>query len=173
MKRPTLGTIVMGVVGFVILIWLLGIVVYPAENPSGIYTGKIISTTSDSILRRACFDCHSNETKFPWYYHLPFVRIKMGHSINEGREELNFSHWEQTSPSRRRKIFRESLEYMDKGEMPPTDYTFFHPDAKLSKEDITQIRQDILQAQSDGSIGVQSSGNNGDDDDEKEENDKD
>lgn len=88
-----------------------------------------------SILKRACFDCHSNYTRYPWYSYFNPVGWKIGEHIDEGREEMNFSVWETYSKKRKDHKLEECIEEMEEGHMPLPDYLRFHPEAELSKEE--------------------------------------
>lgn len=89
----------------------------------------------DAILRRACYDCHSNETEWPWYSHVAPVSFLVVHDVHEGREHLNFSDWEHS-----RKDVDEILEEVEEGEMPMKIYLITHPNAALSDADLATIR---------------------------------
>jgi len=116
------------------------------ENPPLRHSGALLSGDGDEVLRRACFDCHSNETRYPWYSWLPGIGGLIGHHVREGREELNFSLWDQMRPSKRRKAVAESLEAVREGEMPQLGYTLLNPEAKLSGQDVAVLEQSAAQA---------------------------
>ena len=93
------------------------------------------------IFQRACYDCHSNETKWPFYsYVAPFSWLVVK-DVNEGRDELNFSTWERASSARKSKKKKEIWEEVDEGEMPLWYYLPLHPGAKLSEHDKDIIRK--------------------------------
>ncbi|MCA9809938.1 MAG: heme-binding domain-containing protein, partial [Candidatus Dadabacteria bacterium] len=93
------------------------------------------------IFQRACYDCHSNETKWPFYsYVAPFSWLVVK-DVNEGRDELNFSSWERMSMTRQSKKRKEIWEEVDEGEMPLWYYLPLHPGAKLSEHDKNIIRK--------------------------------
>ena len=86
----------------------------------------------ESILRRACFDCHSNETVWPLQAYVAPVSWLVAHDVKEGREELDFSTWGPKQAARAaKKLARE----VEKGDMPPFLYVLAHPGAKLGKDD--------------------------------------
>ena len=72
-----------------------------------------------SILRRACYDCHSNETIWPWYSHIAPISWLLAWDVRDGRDELNFSTWSQYSTQRQLKKLKESWEQITEGDMPP------------------------------------------------------
>jgi hypothetical protein len=79
----------------------------------------------------ACFDCHSNETEWPWYSNIAPLSWRLQQHVDEGRAALNFSEWgtgEQEAD--------DIVESVREGEMPPWDYPITHPGARLSEADI-------------------------------------
>jgi len=92
-----------------------------------------------AILRTACYDCHSNETRYPWYSHIAPVSWLVARDIELGREELNFSNWAEQSKRRKIKILTEMTEEIEKKEMPLEVYTIVHRDAILTDEEIQEI----------------------------------
>ena len=85
-----------------------------------------------SILRRACFDCHSNETVWPLQAYVAPLSWLVAHDVKEGREELNFSAW---GPKQAQRVAKKLATELEEGEMPPFLYLLAHPEAKLSKDD--------------------------------------
>ena len=85
-------------------------------------------------LRAACYDCHSNETVWPWYTHVAPISWLLAYDVSEGREELNFSTWQRYDPKKQLKKLRETVETLNDGEMPPWYYSIIHPEARLSDE---------------------------------------
>jgi cytochrome c553 len=88
-----------------------------------------------AALRRACYDCHSNETVWPWYSRVAPVSWLLAYDVIEGREELNFSTWGRYDSARQRKKLAETIETLKEGEMPPGFYTIMHPAARLADAD--------------------------------------
>ena len=89
-----------------------------------------------AVLKRACFDCHSNETVWPWYAYVAPVSWLVAHDVDDGRHELNFSHWGDYSPNKQSSKAGESVEKAQSGEMPLENYLKLHPEAKLTPQDI-------------------------------------
>ena len=85
-------------------------------------------------LKAACYDCHSFETKYPWYSNVAPVSFFLKNHINEGREELNFSLWASYSKKRRVHKLEEIHKMITKGYMPLDNYLIMHSEAKLSDE---------------------------------------
>ena len=107
-----------------------------------------------AVLQRACYDCHSNETTWPWYSRVAPVSWLVHRDVTEGRAVLNFSDWESLPPEKRAKLQRESGEEVGEGEMPPRFYTPLHPHAVLSGADKELVRtwSQSAAAKSDGTI---------------------
>ena len=93
------------------------------------------------LLRRACYDCHSNETRWPWYSRVAPVSWLVTHDVSEGRRELNFSEWGHDSRERQARKRTKSVKELRQGKMPPWYYRAFHPAARL-----TEAEQAILTA---------------------------
>ncbi|WP_296461270.1 heme-binding domain-containing protein [Rubinisphaera sp.] len=95
------------------------------------------------ILRRACYDCHSNETKWPWYSYVAPGSWLMAKDVREGRDYLNFSEWgdyyemEETPEY----FLDECFGSIESGEMPLWFYLPMHPEAKLTAEDMKILKE--------------------------------
>ena len=96
-----------------------------------------ISTPPDVkiILKHACYDCHSNETVWPWYSQIAPFSWLLARDVHEGRAELNFSTWQRYSATEQVKKLKKSREEVQEGEMPPWYYLLVHRDAALSDAD--------------------------------------
>jgi len=88
-----------------------------------------------AILRRACYDCHSNETRWPWYARLAPASFLIGHDVKDGRKELNFSLWDHYESRRKTRKLKEIAEQVEKNKMPQWYYVAVHSEAKLSAAD--------------------------------------
>jgi hypothetical protein len=89
----------------------------------------------DAILRRACYDCHSHETVWPWYSRVAPASWLVAYDTRRGREELNFSTWNRLPDDRRRRALEEIGEEVHSGNMPLPFYLPLHPDARLTDAD--------------------------------------
>lgn len=87
-----------------------------------------------SILEAACYDCHSYETRYPWYNHIAPVSWWLANHVREGREHLNFNTFGTLPAEDRAHALEEIVETVEKGEMPLGSYTWTHADARLSAE---------------------------------------
>ena len=92
-----------------------------------------------SMLRQACFDCHSDETRWPWYSGLPPVSWLLERDVEGGRNQLDFSRWTQYNPFDRAGLLDKACELVTSGEMPLRPYRLLHPEARLSKGDIDAL----------------------------------
>ncbi|SHL35287.1 heme-binding domain-containing protein [Flavobacterium xanthum] len=86
------------------------------------------------ILQTSCFDCHSNNTKYPWYSYVQPVRIFMDSHINEGKENLNFSEFGTYSKRKQRSKLDRMIKQIKSDEMPLASYTMMHKNAVLTSE---------------------------------------
>jgi hypothetical protein len=90
----------------------------------------------EAIMRRACFDCHTNETRWPLYSRLAPGSWLMSRDVHNGRNHLNFSEWGDVDEDERQTDLENAWEQVESGEMPPWFYVFpMHPSAKLSQAD--------------------------------------
>lgn len=88
----------------------------------------------ENLLQSTCYDCHSNQTNYPWYCNIAPVSWWIKHHVNEGREELNFSEWATYSAKRKDHKLEECVEMLQENEMPLKSYTWLHPEANLTNE---------------------------------------
>ena len=91
-----------------------------------------------AVLDRACSDCHSNKTVWPWYTRVAPVSWLMAYGVAEGRKAVNFSEWAAYPPEQQRKLLVASCKDATEGKMPGP-YTWLHPEMRLSAQDIETI----------------------------------
>lgn len=122
----------------VVLVGVIQLVPYGRDhtNPPVVDELPWDSPQTRDLAQRACFDCHSNETVWPWYGNIAPVSWLLARDVAVGRDEMNFSDWSRTS-QRAQKIIRE----IEEGRMPPAFYLPLHPDARLSAEQKAQLIQ--------------------------------
>ena len=87
-----------------------------------------------TMLKDACYDCHSHQVKYPWYSNIAPVSWWVKGHIDDGVEELNFSEWGNYAPKKANHKLEESYEKVEKKEMPLTPYLIAHSEARLSEE---------------------------------------
>jgi len=124
------------VVGGIVLFALIQLVPYGRahENPAVRQEPPWDSPATRALAERACFECHSNQTEWPWYSWVAPVSWLVQHDVDEGREHLNFSEWD-----REQKNADEAAEMIEEGEMPPWYFLPAHPEAKLTAEEKAQL----------------------------------
>lgn len=86
------------------------------------------------LIKDACYDCHSHETKFPWYASVQPVGWWLQDHIREGKKHLNFSEFMTYAPKKARHKLEECFEELEHGAMPLKSYKYTHPEARLSDE---------------------------------------
>ena len=125
----------------VLLVAFVAIQLVPVDrtNPP-IETEAPATAEARSVLRRACYDCHSNETVWPWYSRIAPVSWLVARDVHEGREELNFSTWNRLTTKDQIEALHESWEEVEEGEMPLWFYLPTHPEARLSPQDRSVLR---------------------------------
>lgn len=88
-----------------------------------------------SILKTSCYDCHSNETTYPWYSKIQPMAWLMEQHIVEGKEKLNFDEVATYGTRKRRSKFKQIINQIQQGKMPLTSYTLMHQGTALTKEE--------------------------------------
>ncbi len=98
-----------------------------------------VPATVKKLLQVSCYDCHSNNTQYPWYNKMqPVAWFLEGH-IKEGKEELNFSEWDNLSDRRKTSKLRSIIKQIENDEMPLSSYTLIHKEAKFSEAEAQQV----------------------------------
>lgn len=105
------------------------------KNPPVLAEPVWDSPQTAALVQRACADCHSNTTAWPWYTYVPPFSLVVARDVQEGRQKLNFSEW---VPGRRQAT-QEIVENIRSGEMPPFIYYPTHPNARLSPAEQDQL----------------------------------
>jgi mono/diheme cytochrome c family protein len=96
------------------------------------------SPQTRQLAQRACFDCHSNETMWPWYSNIAPISWLIQRDVDEGRRRLNFSEW-----NRPQREVRGASREVQRGVMPPSYYVMIHPSAKLSPDEIQALTRGL------------------------------
>jgi hypothetical protein len=109
----------------------------PGPKPGAGYDAVVPDARVKAILKRACADCHSNETAWPWYSRISPVSHMVANDVIRGRRQLNFSTATSLSDDQLGEI-HDAIKF---GEMPPKAYTFMHPEAKLSPAEADLLKQ--------------------------------
>lgn len=99
----------------------------------------------DQLLKTSCYDCHSNQTTYPWYANIQPVGWWLDDHVDEGKKELNFDDFGNYNLRRQYHKVEEIAELVEQGEMPLPSYTIVHTDAKLTEEQKKQVSAWTLQ----------------------------
>jgi hypothetical protein len=94
-----------------------------------------------AVLKRACYDCHSNETQLRWYDQLSPAIWRVADHVKDGRQVLNFSNWQSLTPAEQKGKLFESYNQIQAGAMPLKDYQLIHPSAAVSASDLAVLKQ--------------------------------
>lgn len=127
-------------IGIVIILCVIQVVRPDRTNPA-VDRGKTLQANAQvppevqAIFERSCYDCHSNQTKWPWYTNVAPVSWFVADHVKDGREELSFSEWGAYPPKKADHKLEEICEMVEKGEMPLESYLILHSGAKLSESD--------------------------------------
>lgn len=89
----------------------------------------------NDLIHRSCYDCHSNETRWPWYSQISPVSWWLKSHVNDGRSAMNFSEFASLTKKKQLKRLDDACDEVKKGDMPLKTYLPFHPAAKLSDAD--------------------------------------
>lgn len=107
----------------------------PAVNPpQTIYATTPVPPDVRSVFDGSCKDCHSSETRWPWYAHVAPASWIVAHDVHEGRKEMNFSEWGTYSAKKREDKLEEICEQIVNGDMPESKYAFIHRKSKPTEE---------------------------------------
>lgn len=122
--------------GVVILVLAVAIQLVPLNrtNPAVVREVKWDTPETRALAQRACFDCHSNETTWPWYSYMAPVSFVVANHVREGRDQLNFSDWTKPNAD-----IREVERNITRGSMPSWDYLLMHANAKLTAAEQQQL----------------------------------
>jgi hypothetical protein len=121
-------------IGAFILFLLLQLVPVDRTNPPITQEIKWDSPETRELAQRACFDCHSNETVWPWYSYVAPISMRVVDHVEHGRFHLNFSQWDGENGE-----LDDVIETLEEGEMPLRDYLLLHPEARLSDAEAEQL----------------------------------
>lgn len=118
--------------GLVALVVVIQLVPYGRshENPPHEKEPNWDSPKTRQLAHAACFDCHSNQTQWPWYSHVAPISWLLQNHVDEARSHLNFSEFD-----RHQRDADEAVEMVEESHMPLSSYTWMHPKARLSDTD--------------------------------------
>lgn len=116
---------------------------FPRTNPSAPPSSSLrnqveVPTEIDHLLRRSCWNCHSNETSWPWYAHVAPIRWLIVRDVEKARRTMNFSSWTEQAGKKLQQavgMLAASCSDVTVGRMPKPEYLFLHSEANLSEAD--------------------------------------
>ena len=106
------------------------------EDDKNIINSGLLSDPVTELIRKSCFDCHSDQTELPWYSRLAPVSWVLANHIKEGRSHLNFSEWEGYGKREKISKLEEMKDEAESGGMPLKSYLLMHPEAKMDPEEV-------------------------------------
>lgn len=106
-----------------------------ANNDGDLLKNVNVPDSVSQILKSACYDCHSYETKYPWYAYVAPVSWLVNRDARIGRSNLNFSEWETQSKMDKASLLGDIADEIESGNMPMPIYVLMHPEAKLSVDE--------------------------------------
>lgn len=111
------------------------------QNPNDLILNNTIPDSIGSLLKNACYDCHSNETVYPWYAYVAPVSWLVVRDTKIGRGNMNFSEWESLSKIDKAKLLEDIIDEVGDGNMPMPIYILMHPEAKLTMHDREKLME--------------------------------
>jgi heme-binding protein len=123
-----------GLLGFATAMLFAQLITVSRTNPAS--DGELAAPPAvTQIIRRACYDCHSNGTRWPWYSRVAPTSWIVAHHVTAGRRQLNFSEWGGYLPRTRRHKLQWMARAVRDEQMPPWSYRLIHPESRLSESD--------------------------------------
>jgi hypothetical protein len=119
-------------IGLVLLFAFLQIVPVTRDNPPEPEPIRWNSPRTQALAERACMDCHSHQTQWPWYSYVAPISFAIRRNVVEGRETMNLSDLSTTSSRGREKLAKEISKVVNEGSMPEPMYLPLHPEAALT-----------------------------------------
>jgi hypothetical protein len=110
-----------------------------ADPAAGVDADRLVPAPVMSTLRRACFDCHSDETRWPWYSTIPVASWLIDRDVRQGRSQLNFSRWQLYNKFDRADLLDKACEKATSRDMPLWQYRILHRGARLSDADVAAL----------------------------------
>ena len=98
-----------------------------------------VTPEATAVLKRACRDCHSNDTQWPWYSNVAPISWFVIDHVNHGRRHFNYSDWAQLDQDQVTRVLKNTCAMTRKGEMPIASYLWLHPEARVTDRDIVAL----------------------------------
>lgn len=132
MKRLALGLLV---VGLAVQFYRPARTNPPVDPARNVAATASVPTEVLAVLERSCFDCHSNETRWPWYSAVVPMAWGVANHVTEGRATMNFSEWGSYAPRKRVAMLEKMCDEVREKKMPLPSYLLLHPGARLAEAD--------------------------------------
>lgn len=124
---------------------VIGIQFIPVDRSNPPITQDIDAPAEvKAILKTSCYDCHSNETIWPWYSYVSPASFLVAGDVEHGRKRVNFSEWDKYDENKKAKKLNAILEEVEEGEMPLSKYLIMHPAAEMNQEKIKILKDWII-----------------------------
>ena len=137
---------VVKIIAIVLLVAFAGIQFVPADRNQSEVVPKadfmLVNNVPENIQKKlqvSCYDCHSNNTQYPWYNKVQPVAWFLEDHIKEGKAELNFNEWDSLSNRRKKSKLRSIIKQIESDEMPLYSYTLIHKDASFSEAEKQEL----------------------------------
>jgi len=143
---------ILKIIAIIALVGFVGIQFIPTERNQSYTVPETdfmlvhnVPETIQKKLQVSCYDCHSNNTQYPWYNKIQPAAWFLEDHIKEGKAELNFNEWDSLSSRRKSSKLRSIIKQIESGEMPLDSYTLIHKDAKFSEAEAEELINFITQ----------------------------
>jgi hypothetical protein len=111
----------------------------PTDSARTMMAMAHVTPEATAVLERACRDCHSNDTQWPWYSNVAPISWFVIDHVNHGRRHFNYSDWSQDDRNEVTRLLKNTCEMTRKGEMPIASYLWLHPEARVTDRDIVEL----------------------------------
>lgn len=112
----------------------------PSSDPKNdFFAANNTPAAEMQLIKNACYDCHSNTTRYPWYSYISPVSLYIQGHVDHGRDELNFSLWDGYSDRRKARKLEECVEMIQEGEMPLWSHRLIHKESRLNNVEKDQL----------------------------------
>ena len=120
---------------FIVIFFLIQLIPVCRENPEfDVEYDFDAPVEVREIVVNSCFDCHSNQTDWPWYSYVAPMSWLISSHVNEGRQQFNFSEWLKCPEEKQQKIKAEMIEEIEEGDMPLPGYIILHSNTEITEE---------------------------------------
>jgi len=113
----------------------------PVDAPRTIFASEALPAKVETVLRRSCQDCHSNQTRWPWYSYVAPMSWIVAHDVHAARRQMNLSEWAAYSDKKRESRLNGICEQVVNGDMPEGKYALIHRRARVTEDERAAICQ--------------------------------